>query len=826
MRLADRPGVSWRLVVAAVGTAVAVAAPAVLAAAGVRLWWVLGLGVVVAAVAGVFAPGLTNSYRRAKEREEDTEFALARNSLVHTVREAADPLLLGVHPARSSDEPGGADEVSGRVPPYVPRDIHERLVELLAGGGFVLLVGDSTAGKSRAAYEAMRVALPDHTLLVPRDKAALNDAVERAAALSRCVLWLDNVQRFLGSDGLTRIAIARLVGGAGHHRVVLATLRSAEMARYTDSAHPDAADTAEVQQVLEQATSVRLRRTLSTAERERARTRAWDQRIADALEHTGKYGLAEHLAAGPELLNLWENAWEGGHPRAAALIAAAVDCRRAGLTRPLPRPLLEALHGLYLTHMGGDQLSPESLDDAWAWATRPQRATTALLTTSGDPAAVDVFDYLVDVTQQAATPDNQVPEQTLTGALAESDVTEASAIGTVAYGYGHHDLAARAFARAAERANADLGADHPDTLTFRSNRAVMLSQLHRHEEAEVEARAVLQTRIRVLGPEHPDTLTSRHNLASALRGRGEYEQAETELRAALEGFTRALGPDHASTLATRNALVVTQLSRGQASATETEARAVLDARIRLLGAEDPETLTSRHNLGMVLEYLDRYDEAEEELRTTLESRARTIGPDHPDTATTRRLYAEVLSELGRFEEAEPHARAALEAQSRTLGAEHPETLHARSDLGILLRRLERNEEAVTEHAAILEVRTRVLGPEHPATLQSRNNRAVALFHMGRGQEAVAEHRQVLAARTRLLGPEDAETLRSHANLAVTLGELGQFEEADDHARIALEARTRLLGPEHRDTANSRDTLAGLLRDQGRNDEADRIDHIR
>jgi tetratricopeptide (TPR) repeat protein len=809
-----------------VGAAVAVAVPAVLAAAGVRLWWLLGLGAVVAAVAGVFAPGLTDSYRRARERGENTRLALARESLVLTVREVTDPLLLGVHPARPADGPGNADGASGRVPPYVPRDIHEQLVELLAGGGFLLLVGESTAGKSRAAYEAMRAALPDHTLIVPRDKAVLPDAVERSAALSRCVLWLDNAERFLGSDGLTRVAVARLIGGPGHHRVVLATLRSAEMARYTDSAHPDAADAAEARQVLEQATRLRLRRPLSTAERERARTRVWDRRIADALEHTDEYGLAEYLAAGPELLNDWDNAWEAGHPRAAALVAAAVDCRRAGLTRPLPRSLLEALHGHYLTRMGGDRLGAEPLDEAWAWATRPRRATTALITASADAAAVEVFDYLVDATQQAAGPDNQVPEQTLTGALVESDATESGEIGAVAYGYGLYELAARAFARAADLAEADLGADHPETLTFRSNRAVMLSPLHRHEEAEAEFRTVLQTRIRALGPDHPDTLATRTNLAIALRGRGEYVQAETELRAALDGFTRVLGPDHASTLATRNALLVTLLSRGQADAAEPEARAVLDARIQLLGPEHPDTLVSRHNLGTVLEYLGRYDEAEEELRITLESRIRTIGPDHPDAAMTRRWYADVLVSLGRLEEAEHQARTALDAETRALGPQHLDTLNARSELGILLRRLERYEEAEAEHAAVLEARTRLLGPEHPAALQSRNNRAVALSHMGRGQEAAAEHRHVLAARTRLLGPEDAETLRSHANLAVTLGELGRFEEAEAHARVALEARTRLLGPEHPDTAISRDTLAGLLRDQGRDDEAERIDPVR
>src|SRR5215204_3939990 len=63
---------------------------------------------------------------------------------------------LGVHPARHLGGPkSGADPV-GHLPPYVERDIDKRLDRAMAGGGLVLLTGDSMAGKSRTAYEALR----------------------------------------------------------------------------------------------------------------------------------------------------------------------------------------------------------------------------------------------------------------------------------------------------------------------------------------------------------------------------------------------------------------------------------------------------------------------------------------------------------------------------------------------------------------------------------------------------------------------------------------------------------------------------------------------
>ncbi|MGW7714341.1 tetratricopeptide repeat protein, partial [Streptomyces chartreusis] len=636
------------------GLAVLATAPALLATFKVTNQWAVGIAVVGAAVLVAVAAVWQERYKRAVQQRDERALKIENGCLVlpngrlPKVAQAADPLRLGVHPApilAVDPTEHAANGATERVPVYVPRDIDDELRERLARGGFVLLVGDSTAGKSRAAYEAMAATLRDHVLVAPQDRAAVPTALAQAAEERRCVLWLSDLEQYLGAGGLTRTGIARVLGGTGHHRVILASLRAAEQARLTDG--PTTQDEAgrvaynEAREVLEQAHQLRVRRVFSTAEKERARARDWDPRIADALHHTDTYGIAEYIAAGPDLLRNWQDAWSPNtdpdaptHPRAAALIAAAVDIRRAGHTAPLPRRLLEATHEHYLTQRGGNRLQPEPLETAWTWATRPRRATTALLHPEGD-AHVQVFDYLTDTVQRQSASDEHVPTYVIQTVLADCDPEDASNIAATMYSQGRYQLAANGWRVTLRTRQTTLGPEHPATLTSRHSLALALRELGQLTEAETELRAVLEIRTRELGPEHPYTLASRGSLALALRELGQLTEAETELRAVLDTCTRELGPEHPTTLTSRNNLALALRSLGRLTEAETEHRAVLEIRTRVLGLEHPNTLASRGNLALVLRELGQLTEAETELRAVLDTCTRELGPEHPTTLTSR-----------------------------------------------------------------------------------------------------------------------------------------------------------------------------------------------
>ncbi|MFB8105877.1 hypothetical protein ACFC3O_24085 [Streptomyces sp. NPDC056007] len=224
----------------------------------------------------------------------------------------------------------------------------------------MLVVGDSTAGKTRACFEALRTQLPDYRVAAPTtgpDLVSVVDVIDRTA--TRCAVWLDDLESYLGAEGLEPGLLAEF----GRLRLpVLATMRHQQFEIFTNPGDTEGAGTEHTRsaltgaKILRQLDVVEIGRLWSTGELHRA-SEADDDRIADALTHHGPYGLAEYLAAGPALLQEWHRAARpGGHPRAAALIAAAVDLARTGLAPPYTLSLLTEAHAPYLTAAGGPLL--------------------------------------------------------------------------------------------------------------------------------------------------------------------------------------------------------------------------------------------------------------------------------------------------------------------------------------------------------------------------------------------------------------------------------------------------------------------------------------
>ncbi|MFK0291671.1 tetratricopeptide repeat protein [Streptomyces sp. NPDC090442] len=276
-----------------------------------------------------------------------------------------DPIALGVRPAHRA--PGHPP-----LPAYVLRDRDHDLDAALSearGGGLVLLLGEPFTGKSRTALEAMaRGSAGRRVFAPPRGTDLRGLPALLQGRPERYLIWLDDLDEHLGDGGLEPRLLAQLTA---LHVVVVATMRE------------DAYDACRTQpggRVLDLAHIVELAREWGPAERERlAReaARTGDPRLIGAVSSSGSEGVAAYLALGPLLWDEWWRARRPDrHPRGHALVRAAWDLARCGLTGPLSKGLLLKAHEEYADVAGMER---ESVEDAFAWAVERRHGLLSLL---------------------------------------------------------------------------------------------------------------------------------------------------------------------------------------------------------------------------------------------------------------------------------------------------------------------------------------------------------------------------------------------------------------------------------------------------------------
>ena len=313
----------------------------------------------------------------------------------------ADPRRLGVHAAISM--PGVPEEVP---PEYVPRDvdavesgIRPRVAAAAERGGFVLLVGGSSVGKTRCAVEAVKALLPDWWLVHPAGPGEV--AALTAAPPTRTVVWLDELQRYLdGEHGLTGGMIRTLLN-APHPAVIIGTIWPDRHTAYTSPPNPGGADPhAREREVLELAAIVRIDPVFSLAEQNRARAAAArDPRLRVALETTD-YGLTQTLAAAPQLVARWDDA-KTAAPYAWAVLTAALDAARLGASAPLSAGLLRAAAPGYCTSQQQAEAPKKWFKKALAYATAKLHGAAAPLSPRGADTGIGhvagyvAADYLI-----------------------------------------------------------------------------------------------------------------------------------------------------------------------------------------------------------------------------------------------------------------------------------------------------------------------------------------------------------------------------------------------------------------------------------------------
>ena len=282
-------------------------------------------------------------------------------------------------------------------------------------------------------------------------------------------------------------------------------------------------------------------------------------------------------------------------------------------------------------------------------------------------------------------------------------------LGTIYQHLGAPHLAEPHLTSAFELRHAELGGEHPDTISAMNNVAVAYQEQGRFDDAVSLFEKVVEDRKRVLGEEHADTLQSVGNLAVSYIEVGRYQEAGLLLQPALKAQRRTLGREHEDTLTSMHNLAYLYRNQGRFEEAEPLLREALDVLRPTKGEDHPDTIMAMGNLAELYQNLDRDDEAEGMYVETLDVAQRVLGKDHVTNLMYSFNLAELYQEQGRPEKAEPlFAEAVTGGRKRLAG--HPYLGAFLVGYGTTLTTLQRYEEAQTALLEAYEILKEARGP--------------------------------------------------------------------------------------------------------------------
>ncbi|MFJ8936413.1 sel1 repeat family protein [Streptomyces sp. NPDC102365] len=472
------------------------------------------------------------------------------------------PQQLGVHPAIHG-ETVTVPHHAFVLPDYVEREhdrqLRERLETAKAGDQAVLIVvrGESCTGKTRTAYEAVRARLADWDLVFPKGVDSLLALLAADAVTPETVLWLNDAHDFFqGTEGEAAAeALRRRLEDPGPAVIVATMWPTAHRALTT--APQDGVDAqgmyGHARALLGPVAPVDVPPSFTELELRALRTHRHPS-LETAARTSPTGAISQTLAAAPQLVDHYESAVAPDGPYGKAIITAAMDARRFGLTSPVTEAFLETAASGYLTERQRADADPGTwFASALRYArTRVMEVTAALeavvhLSGMGSLPGVyrlaDYLDHHARTTRQYVFP----PASFWSAIEHHAATTELMGIGSAAEEHGRRRIAVALYRRAAgagEGAAAGRLANL-HSLAGEAGHAVQAVALYQEAAAAGHSwawRALVRLEVEAGSPEGAEALLRQavaagdvqalHDLVEALERSGERDEAEALARGA------------------------------------------------------------------------------------------------------------------------------------------------------------------------------------------------------------------------------------------------------------------------------------------------------
>ncbi|WUA12915.1 ATP-binding protein (plasmid) [Nocardia sp. NBC_01377] len=345
---------------------------------GLPRWETVQRIVTACRVSGAELEAWKRAYRRASEE-----------GVGQPLTADLDPFDLGVHKAITTDE-----GQRGTLTHYVPRPHDGALAEIVAAADagdsrFVVLLGDSSTGKTRALWEALaplrerggwRLWHPR----TPNRRTALDD-VDRVRP--RAVVWLNETQEYLGGDNRpgdedAAAALRELL--TDRRRAPVLVVGTLWRAFYTALCRPHASQVRDLLENSATTTVIQVPVSFTDAAPDSLAAAEFDARFAFARERAEDGRITQYLAGAPELLRRYEREFSTA---ARAIVQVAMDARRMGHRNALPHGLLADAAHAYMTGLEWNTVAADGdwLEKALAEAARPCKGADGALARIIDP---------------------------------------------------------------------------------------------------------------------------------------------------------------------------------------------------------------------------------------------------------------------------------------------------------------------------------------------------------------------------------------------------------------------------------------------------------
>ncbi|MER6359866.1 hypothetical protein [Kitasatospora sp. NPDC001527] len=307
------------------------------------------------------------------------------------------PKQLGVHPA----VPGlRSDQAAGNfvLPAYVEREhdqvLRQRLAVVASGAETALVVvrGESCTGKTRTAFEAVRACLPTWNLVFPKTPASLLAILEAGVLTSGTVLWLNEAQNYLTGNAGEAVAAAlrTQLERPGPVAIVL-TLWPAYHRQLTATPPPGQDACPHARALIGSHPPIHVPDTFSTRAMHDLSARSkLDASLAAAEMASPSGAITQTLAAGPELVDYYEQAGTAPACFGKAIITAAMDARRLGGGPLVSARFLEQAAVGYLTPDQRKEARPDWFAAALGYTRFKVKGVVAALDNAPNPNGMGV----------------------------------------------------------------------------------------------------------------------------------------------------------------------------------------------------------------------------------------------------------------------------------------------------------------------------------------------------------------------------------------------------------------------------------------------------